>query len=236
MQVSTCLRRAARHTVGQDAVTTKPDRPRRQRTEDRRPQIADAALRILATKGASQLTAAELGREVGIADSTVFRHFRDMDEVILVAIERVQACLAESYPAANEPALARLRAFFLMRLALVRQRPEILRLASSDRLEQVAGTEGARRLRDSIERSKQFIESCLREAQTDGDIPKDLDLVVLGWVVRGTLQGAVAAATRGHANAAPSPQTTWNVLERLLRGQPRTTRSTRARREDVRAR
>lgn len=189
-------------------------------------------MRILATKGASQLTAAEIGREVGIADSTVFRHFRDMEEVILVAIERVQACLAESYPPPNEPALARLRAFFLARLALVRQRPEILRLATSDRLEQVAGTEGARRLRDSIDRSKQFIASCLREAQTDGDIPTDLDLVVLGWTVRGTLQGAVEASTRGHATAVPSPQTTWNVLERLLRGRPPETRSTRTRRKD----
>lgn len=193
-------------------------------------------MRILATKGASQLTAAEIGREVGIADSTVFRHFRDMDEVILVAIERVQACLAESYPSTNEPALARLRAFFLARLALVQQRPEILRLASSDRLEQVAGTEGARRLRDSIDRSKQFIESCLREAQTAGDIPADLDLIVLGWVVRGTLQSAVAASTRAHASAVPSPQTTWNVLETLLRGRPGATRSTKAPRKDRRAR
>ena len=213
-------------------MTSKPDRPRRQRSEDRRPQIADAALRILATKGASQLTAAEIGREVGIADSTIFRHFRDMDEVILVAIERVHACLAESYPSPDEPALARLRAFFLARLALVRRRPEILRLATSDRLEQVAGTEGARRLRDSIDRSRQFIESCLRDAQTDGDIPTDLDLVVLGWVVRGTLQGAVQASTRGHATMVPSAQTTWNVLERLLLGRPHATRSTRTRRKD----
>ncbi len=214
-------------------MPTKSDRQRRQRTEDRRPQIADAALRILATKGAARLTAAEIGREVGIADSTVFRHFRDMDEVILVAIERVQACLAESYPAANEPALVRLRTFFLARLALVRQRPEILQLATSDRLEQVAGTEGARRLRDSIDRSKRFIESCLRDAQTDGDIPADLDLVVLGWAVRGTLQGAVQASTRGHADVAPSPQATWTVLERLLVGRP-ATQSTRPRRKDER--
>lgn len=215
-------------------VTT--NRPRRQRTEDRRPQIADAALRILATRGASLLTAAEIGREVGIADSTVFRHFRDMDEVILVAIERVQAVLAESYPAPGQPPLEQLRAFFLARLALVRQRPEILRLATSDCLEQVAGPEGARRLRDSIARSKQFIEACLRDAQTDGDIPAELDLVVLGWVIRGTLQGAVEASTRGRAKMVPSPQATWSVLERLLRGQPHGTRTARSPRKDKRAR
>jgi len=211
-------------------MPSKPARPRRQRTEDRRPQIADAALRILATRGAARLTAAEIGREVGIADSTVFRHFRDMDEVILVAIERVCACLAESYPSPDEPALARLRSFFLARLALVRERPEILRLATSDHLAQVAGTEGARRLRESIERSKQFIEACLREAQTDGDIAANLDLVVLGWVVRGTLRGAVEAATRGPANGVPSPQLTWTVLERLLVGRP----NTKTRRKDER--
>lgn len=192
-------------------------------------------MRILATRGASQLTAAEIGREVGIADSTVFRHFRDMDEVILVAIERVQAVLAESYPAPNQPPLEQLRAFFLARLALVRQRPEILRLATSDCLEQVAGPEGARRLRDSIARSKHFIESCLRDAQADGDIPAELDPAVLGWVVRGTLHGAVEASTRGRMKAVPSPQTTWNVLERLLRGRPRGTRTAQPRRKDERA-
>ncbi|MBL9017005.1 MAG: TetR/AcrR family transcriptional regulator [Myxococcales bacterium] len=202
-------------------MTTPRARSPRQRTEDRRPQIADAALRIVATRGVAQLTAAEIGREVGIADSTIFRHFRDMDEVILVAIERVQACLAESFPAATGPALTRLRAFFLARLALVRQRPEILRLATSDRLEQVAGAEGARRLRDSIQRSKQFIDTCLREAQASGDISSELDPVVLGWVVRGTLQSAVAASVRQPPSALPSAETTWNVLDALLRGRPR---------------
>lgn len=204
------------------ATRERPARPRtvRQRTEDRRPQIADAALRILATQGASRLTAAEIGREVGISDSTVFRHFRDMDEVILVAIERVQACLAESFPEVSGPPLVRLRAFFLARLALVRQRPEILRLATSDRLEQVAGAEGARRLRESIQRSKQFIDTCLREAQTAGDISPELDPLVLGWVVRGTLQSAVAASVGRSPEAVPSAAATWNVLEALLCGRP----------------
>lgn len=192
---------------------------RRQRTEDRRPQIADAALHILASKGAAHLTAAALGRQVGIADSTVFRHFRDMDEVVLAAIDRVRGILADTYPDSSLPPLARLRAFFLVRLALVRERPAILRLATSDRLEQVAGAEGARRLREAIEASRQFIEACLRDAQADGDIPFDLDATVLCWVVRGTLQGAVAAATGAQVNP-PSPEATWEVLENVLRGRP----------------
>ena len=197
---------------------------RRQRTEDRRPQIADAALRILATKGAAHLTAAALGREVGIADSTVFRHFRDMDEVVLAAIDRVRTSLADTFPDPALPGLARLRAFFLARLALVRERPATLRLATSDRLEQVAGAEGARRLREGIERSVQFIEDCLRDAQADGDVPPGLDVTVLAWAVRGTLQGAVAAATDAQAPP-PSPEDTWNVLETLLRGQRARSRS-----------
>jgi len=213
------------------AKTSAPTPGRRQRTEDRRPQIADAALRILATKGASHLTAAALGREVGIADSTVFRHFRDMDEVVLAAIERVRTFLDATYPADTEPPLVRLRAFFLARLALVRERPAILRLATSDRLEQVAGPEGARRLRESIQRSKQFIETCLRAAQADGEIPRGLDVVVLGWAVRGTLQGAVAASIAARPDT-PSPEATWRVLEALLRGRSRGPRRARPPHED----
>lgn len=192
--------------------------PRRQRTEDRRPQIADAALRILASKGAVHLTAAELGREVGIADSTIFRHYRDMDEVVLAAIERVRTRLADTFPPAGGSPLGRLRALFLARLVLVREQPEVLRLATSDRLEQVAGPEGARRLREMIQQSMQFIEGCLREAQAQGEIVAGLDPTILGWVIRGALQVAVAASARPRAPEARTPEEVWAVIEGLLRG------------------
>ncbi|MBZ0236475.1 MAG: TetR/AcrR family transcriptional regulator [Deltaproteobacteria bacterium] len=198
--------------------TRKPAAPRRQRTEDRRPQIADAALRILASKGAGHLTAAELGREVGIADSTIFRHYRDMEEVVLAAIDRVRVLLDETFPPADGRPLDRLRALFFARLALMHQHPEVLRLATSDRLEQVAGPEGARRLRETIQQSRRFIDACLREAQVEGDVPASLDLTILGWVVRGTLQVAVAS-TAGPRPAEPrTPEEIWAVLEKLLRG------------------
>lgn len=200
----------------------KPPPPRRQRTEDRRPQIADAALRILASKGASHLTAAELGREVGIADSTIFRHYRDMDEVVLAAIERVRTLLEKTFPPPEGPPLARLRALFVARLALIRENPAVLRLASSDRLEQVAGPEGARRLRELILQSRRFIEACLREAQDRGELAADLDVTILGWIVRGTLQVAVAASVAAAAaprsHDARDPEAVWAVVETLLRG------------------
>lgn len=198
--------------------STRSAAPRRQRTEDRRPQIADAALRILAFKGAGHLTAASLGREVGIADSTIFRHYRDMDEVVLAAIDRVRMLLDGTYPPKGGSPLGQLRALFLARLALIRDYPEVLRLASSDRLEQVAGPEGARRLRETIQRSREFIEACLREAQATGEIVASLDATVLGWIVRGTLQVAVASATGPRSPAPRAPEAVWSVLEQLLRG------------------
>jgi AcrR family transcriptional regulator len=198
--------------------TQRPAPPRRQRTEDRRPQIADAALRILASKGAAHLTAAELGREVGIADSTIFRHYRDMDEVVLAGIDRVRALLDQTFPPPEDPPLARLRALFLGRLALMHEHPAVLRLASSDRLEQVAGPEGARRLRETILRSRRYIEACLREAQARGEIPAQLDATVLGWMVRGTLQVAVASTAGPRSSESRTPEAVWEVVEALLRG------------------
>lgn len=196
----------------------KPAPTRRQRTEDRRPQIAHAALRILALKGAVHLTAAELGREVGIADSTIFRHYRDMDEVVLAAIERVRTLLDGTFPPPSESPLARLRALFLARLALMHEHPEVLRLASSDRLEQVAGPEGARRLRETIQQSRRFIEARLREAQAAGEVVASLDPTILGWLVRGTLQVAVAATAGPRSQESRTPDEVWAVLETLLRG------------------
>jgi AcrR family transcriptional regulator len=193
---------------------------RRLPSDERKRQIVDAAIEIIATRGALYLTAAELGRAVGIADATVFRHFRDLDEVVLAAIEHIEAQLAGTFPLDAGDPMARLRAFFVARLALVRKSPAILTLATNDRLQEVAGVEGARRLRAIVARSHAFLRECITEAQARGAIDARLDPTVLEWVCRGTLQAAVAAAARSRGGAVPGPDEVWAILDVLLRARP----------------
>lgn len=187
----------------------------RRPTEERRVQIAEAALRIISGKGVHRLTAQELGREVGIADGTVFRHFKDKAEIVRAAIGHLEAVLFKGFPPADEEPLARLRSFFVGRLELMRSMPSVFFAAFSDRLEEAAGDD-APFVRSIIERSQAFVRQCLAEAQERGQISRTLPVDVLTSVVVGTLQANAFAHHRLGKKSSLDPYGVWQVLEKML--------------------
>lgn len=188
-------------------------------SEDRKRQIAEEALRILASKGAHRLTAMEIAQAIGVSDAAVFRHYRNKEEIVAAAIARFEELLEGDDPeaSAEEDPLSRLGAFFVRRLHKVRRYPEILRLAFNDRLAEVAGPSGAARVQQVIGRSIGFQHACLKQAQKEGLVAADVPTELLVWMVTGSLRGCATAA-RGRA-----PEAVWEELERLLRrtAQPR---------------
>ena len=191
-------------------------------TAQRRQQIADATLRILSTGGVKCLTAAALAEEVGIADGTIFRHFRNMPEIVNAAIEHFATLIEGTFPPDDGEPLHRLRAFLVRRLTLVREHPELLRLALNDRLAEAAGPEGAGRVDRLVERSLAFIGRCLEEARDRGDLAADVPLTLGVWMVVGVLRGA--ANERGFRVrdepplSSRSPEEVWSALHRVLSG------------------
>jgi len=47
----------------------------RESTEVRKQQIIEASLKIISEKGLGSLTTAEIAKEIGISEATIFRHF-----------------------------------------------------------------------------------------------------------------------------------------------------------------
>lgn len=194
------------------ARMSAPRRP----TEERRQQIAEAALRIISGKGVKSLTAQELGREVGIADGTIFRHFKDKAEIVRSAIAHLEGVLFQSFPPEAEDPLERLQLFFEGRLRLVQSMPSVFLAAFSDRLEEAAGEE-AGVVRSIISRSQAFVSQCLQEAQERGDIAPSLSLEALTLVVMGTLQAAAFANRRSGGKSKIDPRIAWQTIEKMLR-------------------
>jgi len=188
----------------------------RRPTEERRQQIAEAALRIISGKGVKSLTAQELGREVGIADGTIFRHFKDKAEIVRAAIAHLEGVLFQSFPPEAEDPLDRLQLFFVGRLRLVQSMPSVFLAAFSDRLEEAAGAE-AGLVRSIISRSQAFVSQCLQEAQERGDIASSLSLEALTLVVMGTLQAAAFASRRSGGKSKTDPVMAWQTIEKMLR-------------------
>ncbi|MBC8328352.1 MAG: TetR/AcrR family transcriptional regulator [Planctomycetes bacterium] len=189
-------------------------------TAERQRQIAEAALRIIATRGVRQLTAVALAAEVGIADGTIFRHFKSMEEVVEAAIDRFETALASTFPPEEGEALDRLGAFLVNRLKLVRQKPELMMLVFSGRLAEAGGEAGAVRVGKIVARSVHFLRDCLAEAQRRGEVSQDTPVMLLVWMVIGVIRGASGG---GHGTpvdtglGSEQPETVRRELERFLR-------------------
>lgn len=186
---------------------------------NRKRQIAEAALRILASQGSHRLTAMEIARALGITDAALFRHFRDKDEIVAAAITRFEELLEGDIDVTDggDP-LAKLGAFFVRRVDKARAHPEILALAFNDRLAEIAGPEGSVRVRRMVGRSVGFVRACLEDAQRRRIVAADAPIEVLVWMVIGALRGA-ATATASVQKLLPSEKT-WAALDKLLRRTP----------------
>ena len=184
----------------------------RKQHQERRQEIAAAALSILAEAGPRQLTARNLGARVGMDGSSLFRHFENKAGILHAAIDVFETALSESFPDAG-PSWESLRTFFLRRLALVQARPEVIRLAFNQHLLVVAGeTEHANRVREIVARSVDFIRASLEDAQSAGVISSAVPAAAQVWVVTGMLRGAAL----GSIEPRPTPDQAWRWLSSTL--------------------
>jgi len=68
----------------QPPARTRHYRPRR----ERRRQIVDATIAIIAEDGLAAWKTAELARRVGVSEPTLFRHFANKEEILTAAVHR----------------------------------------------------------------------------------------------------------------------------------------------------
>jgi AcrR family transcriptional regulator len=205
----------------------------RRKPEERRREIADAVLAIVAERGLGQLTAAAIAREVGVTDAALFHHFRDMDAIVLAAIDRVGELLFATLPPAEGDPLERLGELFRRRVAAIHRHPGAGRLVLSDVLAQIAPAAGVTKVRGFRKRSVELIRTCLAAAERDGSLAEGVDVpdatvMVLGALMALTQAGDLVVA-RGTADARAAA--VWAHLERTLRRpRRRTPHSRRSRR------
>lgn len=197
-----------------------PEQPRERKAgDDRRREIADAALQVIARHGVGGFTAVAIGHEVGLSDGALFRHFPTKEAIVLAAIDRVGELLFEGFPPEHPDPLRRLGEFYLRRMRVVRARPEIVRLFASEELSHAAAEDGARRLAEFRRRSSGFVRSCLQEAARRELLAPHVGVDEATLVVMGTLL-AVAHARPSPGDSTELPERLWRQLETFLRGPP----------------
>lgn len=168
----------------------------RKSTQERQREIADAAIKIIGERGLREFTAASLANEVGIKDATIFRHFKDMNEVTLAVLDRIKELLDATPPLTGNP-LEQLEAFVMSRLHSVAVQPGIQSLLFSDQISHALGKKGPRRIAALRNQGREFVRTCLRDAAKQGLIREDLDIESLVLLVTGMVMGFLFASKDG---------------------------------------
>jgi AcrR family transcriptional regulator len=187
--------------------------------KERRAQLAELTLAIIAEKGLRRFTIAELAAAAGIAEGTIFRHFRSKKEIVESAISRMEQVLFQNFPPRAQDPIERLGVFFKQRLELVSSNPNIAALVFSNQLLHASGEAGGARVLQMRSRSREFVMSCLREAEKKGVLKKGFSPQHLFFVVHGSLASMVSALLNRQemVTEVPKPKQLWDTLEKLIR-------------------
>jgi AcrR family transcriptional regulator len=194
--------------------------PERKPADDRRREIADAALRVIADHGLGRFTAVAMAREVGLTDAALFRHFPSKEAIVLTAIDRVGELLFEGFPPRSPDPVERLGTFFRQRVAVIRARPGIARLFATQELSHAAPPAGVERLAEFRSRSTGFVRACIAEAVRDGLLAPGLRVEEASLVVLGALLALAHSGAVPQGDVGDLPERVWCTLETFLRGHP----------------
>ena len=186
---------------------------------ERQVQIVDVAMRIIANKGARRFTAQLLATEIGVTAGAIYRHFESMEAIVDAVVERIGTILFEGFPPEAPDPIERLRLFFQHRTQTILANQHVSRMLLSDHLSQAAGHAQAERLEEFKRRSRTFVVGCLREAERDGTLPREISpeagaVIVLGSIL--ALSHANARIT-SEAGIKRLSDEVWAAIERTLR-------------------
>ncbi len=148
---------------------------------------------LAAEVGVKKVTTQAIADRVGIAQPTVFRHFKNRDEIFIAAIDWVAVRLfaaLESLFSADLPADERLRMVLERQLAFISSHKGVPRLLFSDRLHSESPRLKAV-VRRVMDRYTGRIAALLEEGKSSGRIHADLDTEQTARYIAALVQGLV---------------------------------------------
>ncbi|NEZ02706.1 TetR family transcriptional regulator [Wenzhouxiangella sp. XN201] len=161
--------------------------------EQRREEIVQAVIHLAAEKDGGQITAQAIADRVGIAQPTVFRHFKTRDRILEAVIEWIARQLlgvVGSVAAGTGPADERLRQLLEQQLSFIAKHRGLPRLLFSERLHQ-ENTHLKRSVGRIMEAYSNTVADLLRDGVASGVFRPDLDADETARLILAMIQGLV---------------------------------------------
>lgn len=145
--------------------------------EERKQEIIEAAMELAAEQGVKRVTTQAIADRVGIAQPTVFRHFKTRDAIFAAAIDWLAMGLFKAlgvFFTGSGPADERLRKLIARQLEFISKNKGLPRLLFSDRLHLESPSLKAA-VQKVMNRYTEQIANLIREGQESGCFRADLD-------------------------------------------------------------
>ncbi len=165
----------------------------RKSSDERREEIVQAVLDLAAEHGVKRVTTQAIAERVGIAQPTVFRHFKTRDAILRAALEWIgKGLMTVLTPvlAGSGPADERLRQLLTRQLQFISHRKGLPRLLFSERLhlEDPELKAVVRRIMDAY---TDRVATLLREGIEQGRFRSELDPEETAQLIVSLVQGLV---------------------------------------------
>lgn len=149
---------------------------KRENTEVRQEQIANAALQLIGKKGISGATTAEIASAVGISEGNLYRHFKNKEDIIASAIDKIGNdldAILENVSEKTDPVM-KLEEIFKQHLSYIEEHAGIPRTIFSE--EVLVLSEKLRvKVRSNLMNYFTGISAIIKQGQGAGSIDREMD-------------------------------------------------------------
>ncbi len=211
--------------------------------EERRNEIAKAALGIIDEQGCGALSIASVAHRVGVSPSALYRHFPDKDAMLAHVLARlgtgVRANLDRALEEAREDAVEALGAFLMRHVQFVLENRGFPMLIFSDLVLQHPGRRAL--MAGFLEQFRGVLVTLLREGQKQGRVRADLDPEAAAFTFLGLFMPAALAwhLSGGRTDLTGTVRRTWSIyvagIRTTRRPAPRARVPRRAHRQEKRS-
>ncbi len=190
-------------------------------TNIRQEQIAEAALKLIATGGMKELSVAAIARHVGVVPSALYRHFKNKAAVIDAVLDLIEAKLMSNVKVVENQTkdpIGRLYRLLMRHVKLIRENEGIPRIVFSEDV--YSGHQGRKqRIYAIINGYLKSVENIVFEGQNSGVIRKDADPENIALIFFGLVQPSAILwhISNGNFDITREARKNWKILEKAIR-------------------
>ena len=192
---------------------------RRQSTEVRRTQIADAARTVAVKYGSEHVTVRRIAKEIGVSEGALYRHFRSKHDILSLMVERMQEDIVGGIKegAAGQTPLGILEDALRNHMSSIEQRRSVSFQVIAEIIS-LGDKELNRQASEALDSYAGHIRDLLSEGIEAGEIRKDVDPEKAATLITAAIQGLVSRWALGNYSFNLEQQylALWNMLRATI--------------------